>query len=415
MSHTFDAISSAEFEAAKSIIVTLKDHGHQALLAGGCVRDRLLGKTPKDYDVATSATPDEVCKVFKRTKKVGAQFGVVLVSHRRHEIEVATFRTDGVYRDGRRPEDVIFTDAEHDAQRRDFTINGMFYDPVEDKLVDYVGGQADLSAELIRCIGEPSKRFAEDHLRLLRAARFAATLNFGIEPETFNAMLKYAKQVASVSPERIRAELALMLVSEGRCIAWKALCETGLCNHIIQGVQWTIDDQNNARDILGRLPARVSFPLGLAAVFSPLAAERSPDTRKVCRAIRCSNEEMESVCLLLKWVYRVVDDGELELADIKNMLASGHFDEIISLATAFTADEYGLRIQALRERGDKIPVQDHAPPPLLDGAFLLEQHIPQGPIYRKVLDAVYRAQLNELVTTVDDARAMAQKLIEESD
>ncbi len=398
---------NAEFEAAKAIIVALKDNGYKALLAGGCVRDRLLGKIPKDYDVATSATPDEVCSIFKRTKKVGAQFGVVLVSQKRQEIEVATFRSDGIYRDGRRPEEVVFTDAEHDAQRRDFTINGMFYDPVSDQLVDYVNGQSDISARIIRCIGEPSKRFAEDHLRLLRAVRFAATLDFAIEPNTFEAMRKHADQVAIVSPERIRAELALMLAPTGRSRAWQNLCDSNLCNHIIKGVQWDVSHRDAAQKTIDKLPDISTVALGFAAMFAPIFMVQVDQVRQACRAIRCSNEESDTICLLLKWSVRIQGDDELELADIKNMLASNHFDEICALASALENEA----VQSIRQRAEEIVPEDAAPPPLLDGAFLLDQDIPQGPIYRQVIDAVYRAQLNERVSTVEQAQAMAMEII----
>ncbi len=408
MNRERDANPNTAYEAAKAIIVVLKDQGHQALFAGGCVRDQLLGKTPKDYDVATSATPDDVCKIFKRTKKVGAQFGVVLVSHRRQEIEVATFRSDGEYRDGRRPDTVTFTDAEHDAQRRDFTINGMFFDPVEDHLVDYVNGQADLNKRIIRCIGDPSKRFAEDHLRLLRAVRFAARLNFEISPETFAAIQENAEQVASVSPERIRAELVLMLNSTSRANAWAMLCESELCNHIIGNVVWTEDQQAAVGNILRNLPECTTVSLGFGAILSPLFMGKAILAKKASRALRCSNEETDSVCQLLEWCDRIESDQDLELADIKNMLASTHFDDICTLVQA----RGRVEIDSIRHRASGITTQCAAPPPLLDGAFLLDRNIPQGPIYRKVLDVVYRAQLNETIASVAEAEAIAIALIE---
>ena len=209
--------------AALSIIQTLRDAGHVALLAGGCVRDRLLGEDPKDYDVATDAPPERVRTLFKRTRAVGEAFGVVLVDLKRdgqrRTIEVATFRTEGVYSDGRRPDAVEYSDAKHDAQRRDFTVNGLFEDPAcehvdadAEGIIDYVGGRADLKARVIRAVGDPEKRFGEDYLRLLRAPRFAARLGFAIEEATFRAMQQHAPQINRIARERIGDEIRRALV-----------------------------------------------------------------------------------------------------------------------------------------------------------------------------------------------------------
>ena len=194
---------------ALQAIQTLRGAGYEALLAGGCVRDLVLGRQPKDWDVATDADPQAVIALFAHTVAVGVQFGIVVVVLDGVHYEVARFRRDGPYRDGRQPESVEFVDAAADAQRRDFTINGMFYDPLSGDLVDYVGGQRDLAAGVIRAIGDPAARFAEDYLRLLRAVRFAARLDFAIEPETFSALCAHAEGIAAISTERICAELTL--------------------------------------------------------------------------------------------------------------------------------------------------------------------------------------------------------------
>src|SRR5688572_25076472 len=206
-----DSPRSATREDALAVVRRLRDAGHVAYFAGGCVRDQLLGLDPKDYDVATDAPPDRVRQLFSNTQAVGAAFGVILVRQRKSQIEVATFRTDGKYLDGRRPEGVVFTTAEEDAKRRDFTINGLFYDPVEDKVIDYVGGRADLERRIIRAIGNPDERFAEDHLRVLRAVRFAARFGFDIEPATASAVQSHARHLPRISPERVAEELRLML------------------------------------------------------------------------------------------------------------------------------------------------------------------------------------------------------------
>jgi poly(A) polymerase len=209
------AAEKSQREFALDVVKRLRDAGHNALWAGGCVRDQLLGLSPKDYDVATSALPDAVRDLFgrRRTLAVGASFGVITVLGGKplEPIEVATFRTDGDYRDGRRPESVAFTDAEHDAQRRDFTINGLFYDPLEERVVDYVGGVADIEARVVRAIGDPRRRFGEDKLRMLRAVRFAATYGFALDPDTLAAIRDMAAGVTAVSGERIGGELRRVL------------------------------------------------------------------------------------------------------------------------------------------------------------------------------------------------------------
>ena len=207
------APDTAARDDAVTVVGTLRAAGHVAYFAGGCVRDTLLGRVPKDYDVATDAPPDRVRRLFRNTQAVGAAFGVVLVRVRRTPIEVATFRTDGAYTDGRRPDSVRFATAEEDAKRRDFTINGLFLDPMTNEVIDHVGGRADLDAKLIRAIANPDERFAEDHLRLLRAIRFAARLGFEIEPATADAIRRHAGELSRISPERVTDELRRILCS----------------------------------------------------------------------------------------------------------------------------------------------------------------------------------------------------------
>src|SRR4051794_6446387 len=215
-------------EDAEAVVRRLRDAGHVAYFAGGCVRDELLGLTPKDYDVATDAPPTRVRQLFNNTQAVGAAFGVILVRWKQSQIEVATFRAEGAYLDGRRPSEVTFTTAEQDARRRDFTINGLFHDPIERKVIDYVGGQADLRAKVLRAIGEPNHRFEEDHLRLLRAIRFAARFDLEIKGETAVAIAKHREQLKRISPERIAEELRLMLTPNTRKRAWQELWRFGM-------------------------------------------------------------------------------------------------------------------------------------------------------------------------------------------
>src|SRR5438034_4985548 len=226
-------------DAAIAIIQELRRHGHEAYLVGGCVRDMVMRIEPADYDIATSARPDEITKIFPRTEAIGAQFGVVLVIYHGHPFEVATFRSDEAYIDGRRPTGVVFTDVKQDVLRRDFTINGLLYDPISKEVIDYVGGQADIQAKLVRAIGDPHDRFEEDKLRILRAVRFGARLGYQIEPRTWQAVAAMAPRIHQVSSERIREEVCRIL-TEGRAArGFRLMEESGLRREIFPEVEWT--------------------------------------------------------------------------------------------------------------------------------------------------------------------------------
>src|SRR5207248_502165 len=215
-------------KTAREICSRLRGHGHMAYFAGGCVRDMVRGCTPKDIDIVTDARPEQVQRIFPRTHAVGAHFGVVVVIENEFQFEVATFRSDNVYLDGRRPTAVHFSSPEEDAKRRDFTVNGMFFDPNGNRVIDFVGGRADLEAKLIRAIGHPRQRFAEDRLRLLRAVRFATTLDFQIEQKTWEALIASAPAIMQVSAERIRDELVRIFLSPHRLRGWDLLDASGL-------------------------------------------------------------------------------------------------------------------------------------------------------------------------------------------
>src|SRR4051794_12538979 len=214
--------------AARALAERLRASRHIAYFAGGCVRDLLRRELPKDFDIATAATPEIVQNIFPRTYAVGAHFGVIVVLENEFQFEVATFRSDGVYLDGRRPVEVHFATAEEDAARRDFTINGMFFDPEKEEVIDFVGGRADLERRVIRAIGDPAQRFAEDRLRMLRAVRFATVLGFEIEPKTFEAVVASAPSTAQISAERIRDELVKIFLSPNRARGWDLLDASGL-------------------------------------------------------------------------------------------------------------------------------------------------------------------------------------------
>lgn len=404
----------SSLEAAKKIIHKLRDHGHVALLAGGCVRDRLLGGTPQDHDVATDAPPQRVCEIFRRTKKVGVQFGVILVRLGGCDVEVATFRTDGDYLDGRRPERVQFTNAEADARRRDFTINGMFYDPFEDRVVDYVGGQQDLAARLVRCIGEPRDRFAEDHLRMLRAVRFAARLGFDIEAGTFAAIRELAPRIHAISAERIRMELEMILADPARARGWRLMAESGLVPHLVASARWEEAQATRTEAVLAALPKDVDEAVGFAAMlssFEPSAAAR------ICRELKCSNDVIQSVGFLLGWSPRIIGPQPPELADLKMLIASLMFPQLATLARAVCrADQIDASsLEASVQRAAGIPLDRAAPPPLVTGDDLLAMGIPPGPEYSRVLEAIYRGQQNEEIHNRSEALATARRMLRKSE
>ncbi len=399
--------------SAVKIVRKLSAHGHQALLAGGCARDLLLGLEPRDYDVATDATPERICGLFRRTRKVGAAFGVVLVRERRKWIEVATFRSDGEYLDGRRPSEVHFCDARHDAQRRDFTVNGMFLDPLGRELIDYVGGQVDLRAGLIRAVGDPPARFAEDHLRLIRAVRFAARLDFEIEPVTLTAAREHAAKLAVVAAERVREELEKILTHPSRARAFELLRSCGLLERLWAGATWQVRQIEAAGALLARLPERVSFPLAWAV----LTADREiGEIQTICRALSCSNGQRETVVWLVEH-HRDLDRPEsVSLADLKRLMAHPAFADLREWTRIRHSDmaDGQSREEALEARLAAIAPETVQPPPLVNGDDLAERGVKPGPIYKRVLDELYTRQLNETLTTRDEGLRMLDELLDET-
>ena len=397
--------------AALRVVEQLQGSGFVALFAGGCVRDMLMGRDPHDYDVATSAKPEDVSGLFRRTTQVGAKFGVVLVRIGRYSIEVATFRTDGSYSDGRRPDTVVFTTPEEDARRRDFTINGMFFDPVADAVIDHVDGQADLTAGLIRAIGAPEQRFAEDHLRLLRAVRFAARLSFRIEPETWAAMCRHASDITRISPERVRMELEGILAHPRRAAAVEMLHEAGLLAHFWPGSEALNPRISQITKTLTALPADAPFESGLAALLLALSRDQA---RSACAALRCSNATEETVRWFIGTLPTLLRPAALSLANVKRLMARPTFDHLLALfAATLTAEGSDAgALEELKARTDAIAPEDVAPPPLLTGHDLQEMHLPPGPRYSIILNDVYDAQLNEEIHDRSAAIAMARKLVD---
>ena len=395
------------WRAATDVITELRASGHVALLAGGCVRDRLLHAIPKDYDVATDATPQRVCRLFPRARKVGAKFGVILVRRFGCDIEVATFRADGPYSDGRHPDQVTFGTEVQDAHRRDFTINGLFLDPVKDQVIDYVDGRSDLDARLIRTIGDPYGRFAEDHLRMLRAVRFAARLGFQIESQTFSAIQACAAALETISAERIWQELKLILTDPSRALGWSLLGRTGLRQHLTPA--WSPDPAADRLTAV-RLAALPGVPIhGALALAATLCSLSPANANDVCRSLRLSNRAIKDVVWLVDALPRVADEASLELADLKMLMARPTWPQLMDLLQADqTANAGGLSTyDRVRHRAAAVNSDAVAPPPLLTGDDLVALGVAQGPRFGEILKAVYRAQLNEAIHTHKQAVAMA--------
>jgi poly(A) polymerase len=409
------AVEQRDF--ALSVVRQLRDAGHEALWAGGCVRDQLLGREPKDYDVATSALPDAVRDLFgrRRTLAVGASFGVITVLAPKPltQIDVATFRTDGDYRDGRRPESVAFTDAEHDAQRRDFTINGLFFDPIaeraSERIIDYVGGAADLEARVIRAIGDPVRRFTEDKLRLLRGVRFAATLDFTLDPGTLAAIQAMASEVTTVSGERIAAELRRMLAHASRRRGVELLATAGLVPPLLpelashaaaDGAAW-----NASLDRLGRLDAGTEFPAAVAAWLYGMVDAAS--VRKLGRRLKLSNREIDRAAWLVEHLPELKRAFELSWPRLQRLLAHEGGADLLALAAAtLSPDDAGLaRCREVLAQ----PLEAWNPLPLVTGDDLIAQGLRPGRHFAALLEHLRDEQLDGRLTTPAEALDAAER------
>ncbi len=393
--------------AAVVIIKRLRSAGHEALLAGGCVRDMRMRRRPKDYDVATDATPRLVMQLFKRTRKVGVQFGVVIVGLDREWVEVATFRTDLDYADGRHPTRVVFGSAREDASRRDFTVNGMFYDPLAGEVFDYVGGERDLERQVIRAIGDPDKRFGEDHLRMVRAVRFATRLDFRIAPGTYRAIKRRSRLIGRVSAERIREELELVLCDPRRAVGLALLAETGLLTHLWPGDDWGGERVVLVEKLLGHLPRQCSFELVLAGLLYGVEPKRAD---QICRALAASNLTRQAVVWLLRHQAVLEHPGKLSLADLKLLMQNDRFDELLVLLKARLRAEGrpGVCYRQLRRRSAGIDPGAVAPRPLVDGHDLIAMGLKPGPQFTRLLNEVYRRQLDEELRTRKAAVTMVR-------
>ena len=465
-----EMLRTPQFEAALRIVEKLRSRGYEAYLAGGCVRDLLLGREPVDYDVATAATPDVVLDMFPRTFAVGAHFGVVLVASEygtgcqdgsvaeRCVTEVATFRSDGVYSDGRHPDQVRYTKtAREDVQRRDFTINGLLLDPMQlvyepgetpavreglrEAVLDYVGGLADLDAGIIRAIGEPQRRFEEDHLRLLRAVRFSARFRFALETRTAAAMRALAARIHAVSRERVRDELTKMLTEGKARRAFELLDETDLLVQVLpdvtkmKGVEQPPqfhpegDVWIHTLLLLEQLEPGCELTLAWGALLhdvgKPPTFRIAPDRIRfdghvevgvaiaadICRRFRFSNDETRQILSLIENHMRFADAPRMKASTLKRFFRLENFSEHLTLhrmdclAAHANLDIYNF----VREAYVSMPEESVRPTPLLTGRELIAAGYTPGPRFKPMLQAVEDAQLEGAISTSEEALALVQE------
>jgi tRNA nucleotidyltransferase/poly(A) polymerase len=432
---------SKPYLVAASIVQKLQMHGFVAYFAGGCIRDALRGIPPKDIDIATDASPGKVQELFSRTILVGVRFGVVRVLEADMEFEIATFRSDGIYLDGRHPESVRFSTPEEDAVRRDFTINGMFYDPFTETLIDYVNGREDLSRKVVRAIGEPAKRFAEDRLRMLRAIRFASTLAFDIESGTWSAIRADAKEITKVSPERIRDELVKILVNPHRLRGFDLLDKSGLLAVILPEIEALKGcDQPeqfhpegdvfvHTRLMLGLLGPDASEPQVISVLLHDIGKPPTRSFDPVDRRIRFNGhdrvgaEMAEEVMTRLRFPRHEIDlvveavrnhmifkdVQQMRPAKLRRFMARPHFDIELELHRVDCAGSHGdlENYQFLVDKASEFAREPLIPPPLVRGDDLIALGLKPGPRIGELLEAVQTAQLEREVTT----RAQAFELL----
>jgi len=462
---------------AKIIVERLQQAGFAAFWVGGCVRDFLLGREPQDYDIATDARPEQIEKLFKRTLAVGRKFGVMIVVENKQHFQVATFRAEADYRDGRRPGKVVFSSAEADAQRRDFTVNGLFFDPVAEKLHDWVGGEKDLRARIIRTIGSPEERFAEDHLRLLRAVRFAAQLGFEIEPQTFAAVKKLAPKIELISAERVRDELIKLfappypgapascrrvlastnLPSAGRMPALPVAAGRGLVllrdSRLLPGVlpeliatllceqspdyhpEGTVFE--HIRLMLEKMPPDSSPSLPWAVILhdiaKPATAERDPATgaihfyghekvgaamaERILRRLRFPKKQIEEIVACVRQHMQFKDVQQMRKATLRRLLLRQTFPLELELHRLDCLGSHGNldHYEFLLAQAEELKKKPAIRPPLLTGNDLIELGMKPGPALGVWLNKIREKQLADELKTPREAKAWVRKLLQDND
>jgi putative nucleotidyltransferase with HDIG domain len=433
-------------ETARLVLNRLKSAGHEAYLVGGCVRDLIRGVLPGDYDIVTSATPESVQALFPHTIPVGMSFGVVLVIEGGKKYELAAFRREDGYVDGRRPTCVGPASAEEDVRRRDFTINGLLLDHETGRLFDYVGGLADIERRLVRTIGDPRQRFAEDHLRLLRAVRFAASLGYQIEPDTLTAIKAQAVSIRRISAERIREELTKIITRPGARRGMELLAETGLLKEILPEVEALVgveqpvqfhpegDVWEHTLLMLSLLPAEAAADPRLAwgVILHDVgkAVTRTVDergvhfyghvqrgeeiARQIMERLRFSNEDLETVLALIHCHMLFMNVREMRPSRLKRFLRLPDFPLHLELHRLDCAGSHGLldNYEFCRIKLIEIPAEELRPPRLITGHDLIDMGFRPGPLFAGILQDVEDAQLNGLIFSADDARRLVQERFE---
>jgi len=423
-------------QTAREICSRLRGRGHIAYFAGGCVRDMVRGCAPKDIDIVTDTRPEQVQKIFPRTHAVGAHFGVVVVIENEFQFEVATFRSDDVYLDGRRPTAVHFSSPEEDAKRRDFTINGMFFDPENETVIDFVGGRADIEAKLIRAIGEPTPRFAEDRLRLLRAVRFATTLDFQIEQKTWEALVANATAIMQVSAERIRDELVRIFLSLHRLRGWDLLDASGLLQAIIPEIESMKgcaqppqfhpegDVFQHTRLMLELLPEKVSVPLVFSVLLHDVAKPPTATvdeagrirfnahdrvgaemTEQIMERLRFSRAEIDATVEMVRQHMVFKDVPRMRVAKLKRFMARPTFEDELELHRVDCASSHAMldNYDFLIRKKEEFANEPIIPPPLVTGDDLIALGMKPGPKFGEVLEAVETCQLEGTLKSREEA------------
>jgi poly(A) polymerase len=423
-------------KVAREIAARLRESGHIAYFAGGCVRDMVRGLIPKDYDIATDARPEAVQKLFPHTFAVGAHFGVIIVLENDFQFEVATFRSDDAYIDGRHPSAVHFSSPEEDAQRRDFTINGMFYDPVAEKVIDFVGGRADIDAKLVRAIGDPAQRFAEDRLRMLRAVRFATALNYEIDQKTWDALVANASSIIQISAERIRDELVRTFLSRNRVRGWDLLDSSGLMRAILpelEAMKGVLQPEQfhpegdvfvHTRLMLQLLPQEVSVALVFAVLFhdvgKPVTAAVDATgrirfnehdrigaqmTEAIMRRLRFSGAEIEATIEMVRQHMVFKDAPNMRVARLKRFMARPTFDDELELHRVDCESSHRMldNYEFLLRKREEFANEPIIPPPLVRGDDLIALGLKPGPRFSEILEAVETRQLEGTLRTREEA------------
>jgi poly(A) polymerase len=432
-------VNSLPPEIAKKIVAALQQAGFAAFWVGGCVRDFLLGRAPQDFDIATDAKPEQVEKLFRKTIPVGKKFGVMVVVENGIQFQVATFRAEADYQDGRRPEKIIFANAEADASRRDFTVNGLFYDPISEKIFDWVGGEKDLRAKIIRTIGKPEERFSEDHLRLLRAIRFAAQLNFEIEPKTFAAIQKLAPKIKIISAERIRDELLKLFSPPHAARGLILLRKSNLLENILSELAATIDCEqspdfhpegsvfNHIVLMLEKLPpdsnALLPWTIILHDIAKPLTAEKDLETgaihfyghekvgaqmaERILTRLRFPKKQIEEIvaCVLNHMQFK--DVKQMRKATLRRLLLRETFALELELHKLDCLGAHGdlSHYNFLVEQAEELKNQPAIRPPLLTGKDLIALGLQPGKELGALLAEIREKQLADELKNSRQAKA----------